>query len=145
MAVTERSYAYYHVQYAKAAGKAFHVVPTTADQLYLGYKAELATPNVAAAAYATRGQLITYQGAPVVTPYFSHSDGRTRSWSEVWGGGAKAWLVSVPTVYDEGRSMLGHGVGMSGLDASLHASKDGWKYDQILGYYYSGTKVERVY
>ncbi len=145
MAVTERSYAYYHRQYATAAGKAFHVVPTTADQLYLGYTFELTSPKVAAAAYATRGQVVTYQGVPVVTPYFSHSDGRTRSWSEAWGGASKPWLVSVAAVYDVGKSMLGHGVGMSGLDALLHAGNDGWKYDEILRYYYSGTKVEKIY
>lgn len=145
MAVTERSYAYNHIQYAAATKKVFDVVPTTADQLYLGYKAEIAAPKIAAAAYATAGQMVTYQGNPVVTPYFSHSDGRTRSWKEVWGGGSKPWLVSVVASYDKGKSKLGHGVGMSGLDALLHAANDGWKYDEILKYYYTGTEVEQVY
>jgi SpoIID/LytB domain protein len=47
--------------------------------------------------------------------------------------------------YDKGKSKLGHGVGMSGLDALLHAANDGWKYDEILKYYYTGTEVEQVY
>ncbi len=144
--VAERSYAYYKLTYSRAAKKMiFDVVPTTADQLYLGYAAEIASPNVAMAAYATAGQFVTYQGAPVVTPYFTRTDGRTRSWNEVWGGPAKPWLVSVRAVYDAGKTMSGHGVGMSGADASRRAQVDKWKYDQILRYYYSGTEVERMY
>ncbi len=144
--IAERSYAYYKRTYARAGKKAiFDVVPTTADQLYLGYAAEIASPRVAFAAYATAGQLVTYKGAPVVTPYFSRTDGRTRSWTEVWGGAAKPWLVSVPAVHDVGKVKAGHGVGMSGADASRRAQLDKWKYDQILRYYYSGTEVEKIY
>jgi hypothetical protein len=145
-AVAERSYAYYKLTYARATNKTvYDVVPTTADQLYLGYTSESASPNVAMGAYATAGQLVTYQGVPVVTPYFTRTDGRTRSWTEVWGGPAKPWLVSVAAKYDAGKTMSGHGVGMSGADASRRAALDGWKYDQILRYYYSGTEVEKVY
>jgi len=44
--------------------------------------------------------MITYDNKIVVTPYYANSDGRTRSWTEVWGGTIKPWLVSVKAKYD---------------------------------------------
>jgi len=41
--------------------------------------------------------------------------------------------------------MWGHGVGMSASDASERASKDGWPYDRLLKYYYTGVEVKRLY
>ena len=55
-------------------------------------------------------------GAQVITPYFTWSDGRTRSWTDVWGGSTKPWLVSVEAPYDVGKNLYGHGVGMSAWD-----------------------------
>jgi peptidoglycan hydrolase-like amidase len=48
-------------------------------------------------------------------------------------------------VYDKGKTMWGHGVGISGSDALARAGKDGWLYDQILKYYYTGVEVEKIY
>lgn len=144
--VAARSYAYYHINNGLPADqRTFDLYATTADQLYLGYSSELLMPRVVQAAHATAGEVVTYNATPVVTPYFGHSDGRTRTWSQVWGGTDKAWLQSVVCKYDEGRSMYGHGVGMSASDASQRADKDGWTYDQLLKYYYTGVEVERIY
>jgi stage II sporulation protein D len=142
-----RSYGYYHLSRSAAApGKnMFDVSPTTADQLYLGYNGEASIPNLLVQTNATHGEMVTYNGNPVVTPYYSRSDGRTRSWKEVWGGDSYPWLQSVETVYDAGKTMLGHGVGMSGSDAIQRAKKEGWTYDQILKYYYTGVNVEKIY
>lgn len=142
--VAARSYAYYYISHA-GENDMFNVYATTADQLYLGYNSEVVMPNVVAAARATHGEVVYYQGDPVITPYFGHSDGKTRTWTAVWGGSDKSWLQPVVCKYDAGKSMWGHGVGMSASDASERAGKDGWSYDQLLKYYYTGVEIKRLY
>ena len=140
--VAARSYAYANIgKMPPTEKRMFDVYPTTVDQIYLGYNSELFMPRVAQASADTAGQMVTYKGAPVATPYFSHSNGKTVSWK----GKDRPWLKSVPAVYDKGKKMLGHGIGMSNYDAIKRAAKDGWTYDQILQYYYTSTTVERVY
>lgn len=144
--VAARSYAYYHLYNGVPSNqRTFDLYATTADQLYLGYNSEILMPRVVQAARATYGEMLTYNNQVAVTPYFGHSDGRTRTWSEVWGGANKPWLNSVVCAYDIGQVMFGHGVGMSAWDASQRADKDGWTYNQLLQYYYQGTSLEKVY
>ncbi|PIY63397.1 hypothetical protein COY93_00135 [Candidatus Uhrbacteria bacterium CG_4_10_14_0_8_um_filter_58_22] len=139
-----RTYALYVLSIGGKHKSEYHDVNTGAgDQVYKGYSSELVRPNVAQAAEDTRGSVVTYNGELVVTPYFSRSDGRTRAWSEVWGG-SKPWLVSVPAPYDQGKTLWGHGVGMSASDAVGRAA-DGASWTDILGYYYTGTAVKRIY
>lgn len=143
--VAARSYAYYHINNGLPADqRTFDVYATTADQLYLGYNSEVIGPRIVQAERATVGEMVTYNSQPVVTPYFGHSNGYTRTWSQVWGGTDKPWLQSVFCKYDSG-SMFGHGVGMSAGDAASRADKDGWTYDQLLKYYYTGVQVEKIY
>lgn len=123
----------------------FDLDTTGNDQVYKGYVSEQIRPNVAAAARATRGQVVTYGGEIVVTPYFSQSDGRTRSWTEVWSSRAHPWLVSVPAPYDVGLNLWGHGVGMSANDAYGRAKHDGWNHEQILKYYYTNSTIQEMY
>jgi stage II sporulation protein D len=60
---------------------------------------ETAATNAAVA--ATRGQIVTYQGQPVVTYFFSTSGGRTESVENTpLGSEPKPWLVSVEDEYD---------------------------------------------
>lgn len=146
LAVAARSYAFFHLNNSTASDKnLFDARATTADQIYLGYNSELLIPNAVAAAEATFGEMVTFEGTPVVTPYFGNSDGKTRGWKDAWGGQNKPWLVSVVCKYDKGLKRFGHGVGMSARDAAQRAGKDGWDYKKILMYYYSGTRVEREY
>ncbi len=143
-----RTYAYYISEYtSKHDDRYFDVFATTGDQLYLGYVSEKLMPRVASAARATRGMMITYQDDIVITPYFGNSDGRTRSWTDVWGGSHKPWLVSVPARYDarDGKKMYGHGVGMSARDAAYMADEEDKSYIEILKYYYTGVEVEKIY
>ena len=144
--VAARSYAYYQMNNGVPLDqRTYDVVATTADQLYMGYNSEVLMPRVVQAARATYGEMVTYSGTPVITPYFGHSDGHTRSWTQVWGGTSKAWLQPVECKYDVGESMFGHGVGMSAQDAAYRADKDAWTYDQLLKHYYTGVAVERIY
>jgi len=147
----QRSYAYYTKQSDKYG--IFDLVATTGDQLYLGYNSEGLLSNFVTAVEATRGYMATYDidsdastpNEVVITPYYANSDGRTRSWKEVWGGANKAWLVSVTANYDIGRKMYGHGVGMSQLDASARAKAEGLTWQELVKYYYKGVEVERIY
>jgi hypothetical protein len=121
----------------------FDLNTTGNDQVYKGYVSELVRPNVARAVEDTRGKVVTYGGEIVVTPYFSRSDGRTRAWSEVWGG-SRPWLVSKPAPYDVGKTLWGHGVGMSASDA-LGRAEAGASWTQILEYYYTGIALMSLY
>jgi len=144
--VAARSYAYYHINNGVPADeRTFDVYATTADQLYLGYNAEVIGPNIVSAQKSTYGEMVTYDSEPVVTPYYGNSDGKTRTWLSVWGGTDKAWLQPVVAKYDVGKKLFGHGVGMSARDASYRASLDDWGYERLLKHYYTGVDVERVY
>ncbi|MBI4268630.1 hypothetical protein HY627_02260 [Candidatus Uhrbacteria bacterium] len=143
--IAARTYGLYHIQRStKNAADNFTVRATDADQVYRGYAAELRLPNVARAITETRGVIVMHEGSLVITPYYSQSDGRTRAWSEVWGGGPYPWLLSVPDPGNAGLPMLGHGVGMSARGALLMAL-EGKRFDEILKYYYTGIELRRVY
>ncbi len=136
-----RTYAFYHwTRATKHASEFFHV-DAWLDQVYKGYGQELRTPNLTKAVEATRGRIVTYQGATAITAYFSRSDGRTRTWSEVWGG-TVPWCVSVPVPWDEGKTLWGHGVGMSASGA-LAMANEGTGWETILKYFYTGIEVTK--
>ena len=138
--VAARTYAYI----SKGKYPLFDVLGSTYDQLYLGAGSE-DTGSVGQAAEATRGMMVTYKGEIVPTPYFGNSNGYTRSWSSVWGGVNKPWLVPVRAEYDAGRRQFGHGVGMSQRDAALRAEKEGLTWQELLKYYYTGIEIEKIY
>jgi len=143
--VAARSYGYVNIASVHTEKNLFDVYGSTVDQLYLGYTLETSRPNVLKAAAATYGQMVFYDDVPVITPYFGRSNGKTKTWKQVWGGQDKAWIASVECAYDKGKQQWGHGVGMSTQDATQRAKKDGWTYDQILNHYYPGTWTERLY
>lgn len=144
--VAARSYAFFHLNFQVRDEKyMFDVYASTVDQLYLGYNSEVMMPRVVQAGQDTYGEMVTYDHNPVVAPYFANSDGKTRLWSKVWGGQNKPWIQPVECIYDKGKKKYGHGVGMSAADAAARADKDGWTYDQLLKYYYTGVDVERIY
>lgn len=143
--VTARTYAMYHVQRGTKHADEFYTVDAKYDQVYRGYGSEARGPNIVAAVDATRGQIVTYQGKLAITPYFSRSDGRTRSWGEVWYGGSQyPWLVGVPVPQDQGKTLWGHGVGMSASGA-LAMANEGRRYDEILTYFYRGIELRKAY
>ncbi len=144
--VAARSYAYFHLYNGVSSDqRTFDLYATTVDQLYLGYNSEVLMPRVVQAARVTYGEMVTYEDKVIGTPYFGNSDGKTRTWKEVWGGTDKPWLIPVTCFYDQGKKLFGHGVGMSAWDASQRADKDGWTYEQLLKYYYTGVQVEKIY
>ena len=143
--IAARTYALYHINRStKYASEHFTIRATDADQVYRGYGAEQRLPNVSRAVSETRGAIVTYNGELAITPYYSQSDGRTRNWEEVWGGGPKPWLIGKNDPCCSGLKMLGHGVGMSARGALLMAIQ-GKGYEEILKYYYTAIELRRRY
>jgi stage II sporulation protein D len=95
-AVAARTYAIT----AGAVAADFDVYDDTRSQMYEGVNAETPTSNAAVA--ATSGQVVEYDGAPVVTYFFASSGGYTESVQNVWYGLApEAWLQGEPDPYDD--------------------------------------------
>jgi stage II sporulation protein D len=94
-AVAARSYAL-----ATDAGAAlFDQYADTRSQMYVGMSAEQPSTNAAAA--ATAGQVLLYNGAVATTYYFSTSGGRTENVENVFMGAAPSpYLKSVKDAYD---------------------------------------------
>lgn len=143
--VAARSYAlYHHDTGTKHRSRYFDVVASVGDQYYRGYESEKRIPKVAEAVAATRGQVVTYQNNVVVTPYSASTSGMTKSWEDVWGGSAKPWLTRKAVPWDANRQKFGHAVGLSQLAANDMA-KEGWKYIDILKFFYVNTEVAQWY
>jgi stage II sporulation protein D len=95
-AVAARTYA---VTTSKA-GNGFEQYPDTRSQVYGGIAEEAATVDAAVA--ATAGELVTYQGQPAVTYFFSTSGGKTEDVENTPLGNAPVpWLKSVDDPYDD--------------------------------------------
>lgn len=111
-------------------------------QKYLGYEYEIRAPKGwLEAVKNTSGEVVVFKNELIKTPYFTQSDGRTRSGQEVWGWTNTPYLISVPDPYCEGETRLGHGVGVSALGAQKMAEYDNKKYDEIIKYYYTGVSL----
>ena len=95
--VAARTYAY--VQMSKRKGEPFDVTNTTTDQVYAGVDAEDAAS--ARAVRDTAGEVLFYEGAPVLALFHSNAGGRTEAAVDVWGG-AYPYLRSVKSKFDKG-------------------------------------------
>jgi len=143
--VAARTYAKYHINRGtKYASEGYTVRTTDADQVYRGYGAEMRLPQVSRAVEETRGVMVMYNKLLAITPYFSQSDGRTRSWEEVWAGGPYPWLIGKDDPTNKGLPLLGHGVGMSARGA-VGMALSGNTFEEILTYYYTGVELRRRY
>jgi stage II sporulation protein D len=81
-------------------GAGFDHYPDTRSQVYGGIAAETAATDQAVA--ETAGQIVTYEGEPVVTYFFSTSGGRTEDVENTsLGDEPEPWLKSVDDPYDD--------------------------------------------
>ena len=81
-------------------GAIFDQFPDTRSQVYRGMKGE--TPATNAAVASTAREVVTYQGDPAVTYFFSTSGGQTENVENSFLGAApKPWLKSVEDPYDD--------------------------------------------
>jgi SpoIID/LytB domain protein len=94
-AVAARTYAI-----TTSRGGFFDQYPDTRSQVYAGVGGEQPASNQAVA--ETRAQVVTYQGQPVVTYFFSTSGGQTENVENTaLGTSPKPWLRSVDDPYDD--------------------------------------------
>jgi stage II sporulation protein D len=94
-AVTARTYA---LATRKTDG-AFDQYPDTRSQVYRGVTGESVRSDAAVA--QTAGRILTYDGVPAVTYYFSTSGGHTENVEFSFVGAlSKPWLVGVPDPHD---------------------------------------------
>lgn len=140
--VLARSYAKYYMTIGeKFPGAPYHLTDDPArSQFYLGYEFALRNPTGSKAVNDTKNEVVTYNGTVIKTPYFSSSDGRTRSAEEVWGWKDTPYLVSVDDPGCKGKQMAGHGVGLSGCGAQYFANQ-GKNYKEIIKYYFKGVEI----
>lgn len=143
--VLARSYAYYYMtQDEKFPGKPYHLDDDPdSSQKYLGYGFEARSKNIVSYVEATEGEVVTYDGEVIKTPYFSQSAGYTKSAKDVWGWTNTPWLQGVQDPYCEETSFSGHGVGLSGCGATGMAEA-GYTYDEIIDYYYQDVELSVV-
>jgi stage II sporulation protein D len=81
-------------------GAGWDQYPDTRSQVYAGVAGERPTSNQAVA--ETRGEVVTYQGQPVVTYFFSTSGGQTENVENTpLGREPRPWLRSVEDPYDD--------------------------------------------
>jgi stage II sporulation protein D len=95
-AVAARTYALYRSQ--STSQKAFDVDSTQASQVYRGLSGESNTTQ--AAVNATLGQIVTYQGKPILAAFHSSSGGHTENVEDIWSSRVP-YLRGVPD-YDSG-------------------------------------------
>ncbi|MFC1687792.1 SpoIID/LytB domain-containing protein [Patescibacteria group bacterium] len=156
LAIAERSYVLWHYLNGGKHKTEDFTVNSTTDQVYRGYGFESRSVDPLAAVIATTGQVVTFADAVseaneygvVFTPYSSGTDGRTRSWSEVWVGDYD-WLVSVNDphgIIPNALTLSGnHMVGMSATGALGFAEEEGKTFEWILNYYYTGISIDTLY
>ena len=141
LATTARTYALYAWEHkSKYAGEFIDLRSDTYDQVYHGYGAEIRRPNWVEQVKATEGQTIQYDGETIIAAYFSRSDGRTRSWVDVWGRNVP-YAIGVSVSCEVGQTLWGHGVGMSALGAVCLAEEEGYTYSQILHHFYTDVDL----
>lgn len=78
-------------------GKPYDLYADVRSQVYYGLDAE--ATSTTAAVKATRGQIVTYEGEPAQTLYFSSSGGATRSAVDIFGNDLP-YLVGVDDPWD---------------------------------------------
>ncbi len=145
-AIAARTYAAWYLDpdHRKFPDKPYDGSDSPAEfQLYTGYVTEKKNPNWVMAVKNTAGLVLKYSGSIIKPPYFSSDDGHTRSPSEA-GLGSNFPFASIfqskPDPWCQGMKLAGHGVGMSGCGAEGQAN-DGKTAEEILQYYYPGTKI----
>lgn len=161
MIIAARTYAEYYIQKGGKRGvdEVYILNNTSSDQLYKGYSREILTPSIVEAVDNTRGEIVIYNGQPIVAAYSSGAaeliTSGTKSACVVWGakfcaaefaylnGGVKD---SAGTEYAQlSCGGANHCVGLSGAGARAFAKAGTKNYQEILEYYYLGTEIKKIY
>ncbi len=161
LVVAARTYAQYYIEKGGKRGtdEVYILNNTSSDQLYKGYAREILAPSIVQAVNDTRGEIITYNGNPIVSAYSSGAaelqTSGTKSACALWGskyceagfeylaGGVKD---PAGATYDYvACGGANHCVGLSGAGARAFAKSGTKNYQEILRYYYLGTEIKKIY
>lgn len=136
-AVAARTYA---INFGVDKGKVISDDPSK----HQGFRAKFGE-RAAKAVVETKGQILTYKDKPINCVYCSSNGGIQLSSAEVWGGN-KPYLINQPDEWTRlsGYKKKGHGVGMS-QRGCIYAAEHGFKYDEILSFYYPYTQLVTEY
>lgn len=149
LAIAARTYVLYHkaITGGRFPKKGFDIANTPDDQIYRGYEFELITPRLASIMNKTKGIIVAESEGdkPVVTTYFSDSNGKTKSAKEAWNSSRFPHLQAVIDPHHAASACVGHCVGMSAQGAYGFANKDNWNFQKILHYFYKGIKLVKAY
>jgi len=161
MTVAARTYAYHYYLIGGKYGvdEVYHLTNKTGDQLYKGYGREVLAPQLQAAVSATRGEIVAYNGQPIVAAYSSGAAelkfSGSRSACTVWGGkycqNGFEYLKGGVKDPDGSEykysscSGANHCVGLSGAGTRQFGRTGAKNYQEILRYYYSGTEIKKAY
>lgn len=91
-AVAARTYAYYHLMNS-SSGSPWDLDATVRFQVYRGVSAEADSTN--SAVMQTAGEIITYNGKPIIAYFHSTCGGGTVNGGEVWSGSDFPYLAAV--------------------------------------------------
>jgi hypothetical protein len=134
-AIASRSYA---VTTRRHASDGFDMCCTTHCQVY---KPKNRYEDSDRAVDETSGQILTYDGRLVGTPFFGHCDGHTRDSEDVWPSRVE-YLRSVSCICGY-TDLYGHGVGMCQRGAAALATQ-GAAAEEILKHYFTGVEIARA-
>ncbi len=140
--VLARSYALVYAGTKRKFGTPFYDLEDdpASSQFYLGYDWEAYHHEQKALVNQTKGEVIMYEGRPVIGPYFTQSSGESSSkWVTQY-----PWTTGRKLPFDEGLEPRGHGVGLSGNSARVLA-ESGKTYKEILDYFYTGITTGKAY
>lgn len=148
-AIAARTYAAYYSDpnnLRKFPGKPYDGSDSPATfQLYGGITFEKNNPRWVAAVHSTANEVLTKNNTVIRPPYFSASDGTTKSPTEAgWNNFPFAEIFSAKDDHwCAGMTQRGHGVGMSGCGAKGQAN-EGKTGEEILAYYYPTTLIQTI-
>ena len=124
-AVAARSYAYRHLH----PKNDFDVKPTTANQVYAGYKRERPASNTAVD--STANQVVMYNGNVANAFFFSTAGGATENNEDVWVS-ATGQITSHPIAYLRGiRDVAPNGVAYDAMAPSYSWSSGTFSWSQL--------------
>lgn len=161
MIVAARTYAYSYILKGGKYGsdEVYHLINTSADQLYKGYAREAVAPAIVAAVEATTGEAALFNGQPIVAAYSSGAPelatNGTKSACLVWGGNYcqagyeyLAGGVKDPAGAPYTQTACGganHCVGVSAAGSRQFARSGAKNHQEILPYYYPGITILKIY
>jgi stage II sporulation protein D len=95
-AIASRTYALYHMLHSRSK-RLFDLDATTSFQVYRGISSE--KQSTGDAVERTDGEIVTYDGSPILAYFHSTCGGRTADDRDVWSGGDQPYLNSIQCTY----------------------------------------------